>query len=62
MALIGSLAWLCGPGQQAFVQDLAMQSGLRREKWTSHRTYLQRTIDAVYRDRVPGDFYNWCRH
>ena len=62
MALIGSLAWLCGPGQQAFVQDLAMQSGLRREKWTSHRTYLQRTIDAVYRDRVPGDFYNWRRH
>lgn len=61
MALIGSLAWLCGQGQQAFVRDIAMQSGLRREKWTSHRTYLQRTIDNAYRDRGPDDFYNWRR-
>ena len=61
MALIGALVWLCGPEQQAFVQDLAMQSGLRRDKWTSHRTYLQRTIDAAYRDRGPDDFYNWTR-
>lgn len=61
MALIGALVWLCGPGQQAFVQDIAMQSGLRREKWTAHRTYLQRTIDAAYRDRGPDDFYNWRR-
>jgi putative DNA primase/helicase len=61
MALIGSLARLCGPGQQAFVRDLAMQSGLRREKWETHRTYLQRTIDVAYRDRGPDDFYNWRR-
>ena len=61
MALIGSLAWLCGPGQQAFVRDLAMQSGLRREKWDTHRTYIQRTIDAVYRGRGPEEFYNWRR-
>jgi putative DNA primase/helicase len=61
MALIGSLAWLCGPGQQAFVRDLAMQSGLRREKWETHRTYLQRTIDVAYRDRGPDTFYNWRR-
>jgi putative DNA primase/helicase len=59
MALIGSLVWLCGPGQQAFVRELAMQSGLRREKWESHRTYLQLTIDAAYRDRGPEDFYTW---
>lgn len=58
MALIGALVWLCGPGQQAFVRDIAMQSGLRREKWATHRTYLQRTIDATYRDRGPDDFYN----
>jgi putative DNA primase/helicase len=61
MALIGSLVWLCGPGQQAFVRDIAVQSGLRREKWDTHRTYLQRTIDAAYRDRGPEDFYQW-RH
>lgn len=62
MALISSLVWLCGQGQQAFVRDLAMQSGLRREKWTSHRTYLQRTIDTAYRGRGPDDFHNWRRH
>jgi putative DNA primase/helicase len=61
MALIGSLVWLCGPGQQSFVRDIATQSGLRREKWETHRTYLQRTIDAAYRDRGPDDFYNWRR-
>ena len=62
MALIGALVWLCGPGQQAFVFALAMQSGLRRDKWTTHRTYLRRTIDAAYRDRGPDDFYTWsCR-
>lgn len=61
MALIGALVWMCGPGQQAFVRDIAMQSGLRREKWESHRTYLQRTIDAAYRGRAPEDFYNWRR-
>jgi putative DNA primase/helicase len=61
MALIGSLVWLCGPGQQSFVRDIALQSGLRREKWETHRTYLQRTIDTAHRDRGPDDFYNW-RH
>jgi putative DNA primase/helicase len=61
MALIGSLAWLCGQDQPAFVREIAMQSGLCREKWTSHRTYLQRTIDAVYRDRAPDDYYKWHR-
>lgn len=61
MALIGALVWLCGPGQQAFVRDIAMQSGLRRPKWETHRTYLQRTIDAAYRGRGPDDFYNWRR-
>lgn len=61
MALIGNLAWLCGPGQQRLVYDIAMQSGLRREKWVKHRTYLQRTIDAAYRDRSPDDFYTWRR-
>ena len=61
MALIGALVWLCGPGQQAFVRELAMQSGLRREKWQTHRTYLQRTIDTAYRGRAPENFYNWRR-
>jgi putative DNA primase/helicase len=61
MALIGTLVWLCGPGQQAYVRDIAMQSGLRREKWATHRTYLQRTIDAAYRGRGPDDFYVWRR-
>jgi putative DNA primase/helicase len=63
MALIGSLVWLCGPGQQAFVRDLAMQSGLRRAKWTEDRAYpyLDRTIDNAYRGRRPDDFYNWSR-
>ena len=61
MALIGTLVWLCGPGQQAYVRDIAQQSGLRREKWTTHRTYLQRTIDAAYRGRGPEDFYVWRR-
>jgi putative DNA primase/helicase len=59
MALVGSLVWLCGPGQQAYVRDIALRSGLRREKWTTHRTYLQRTIDAAYRGRGPDDFYVW---
>ncbi len=59
MALIGALVWLCGPGQHAFVRDIALQSGLRRDKWETHRTYLQRTIDAAYRDRGPDDFYSW---
>jgi putative DNA primase/helicase len=61
MALIGALVWLCGPGQQALVRDLAMQSGLRREKWAKHRTYLQLTIDAAYRGRGPDGFYSWRR-
>jgi len=59
LALAGRLAFLCGPGQQERVRRLMEQSGLVREKWFTHRTYLMElTIARAYEGRT--EYYSWA--
>jgi len=58
LALAGRLAFLCGPDQHERVRRLMEQSGLVREKWFTHRTYLMElTIAKAYEERE--DYYAW---
>jgi hypothetical protein len=58
LALAGRLAFLCGPGQHERVRRLMEQSGLVREKWFTHRTYLMElTIARAYEGRT--EYYSW---
>jgi len=58
LALASRLAFLCGPGQRERVRRLMERSGLVREKWFTHRTYLMElTIAKAYEGRV--DYYSW---
>lgn len=59
LALAGCLAFMCGPGQSGLVRRLMECSGLRRSKWTTNHTYLERTIEKAYSGREVGDFYHW---
>jgi len=60
LALAGRLAFLCGPDQHDRVRQLMEQSGLVREKWFTHRTYLMElTIAKAYEGRT--DYYAWDR-
>lgn len=57
LALAGDLVFLCGPGEEARVEDLMRQSGLVRPKWDREDYLRDRTIPraALGRDR----FYEW---
>ena len=58
LALASRLAFLCGPGQHERVRRLMERSGLVREKWFTHRTYLMElTIAKAYEVRT--DYYSW---
>jgi hypothetical protein len=59
LALAGRLAFLCGAGQHERVRRLMEQSGLVREKWFTHQTYLMElTIGRAYEGRT--EYYSWC--
>jgi putative DNA primase/helicase len=62
LALAGSLAFVCGPGQHDLVRSLMTKSGLLREKWRAHSTYLDRTIERAYEGRARDSFFDWPRH
>lgn len=62
MALAGKLAFVCGPGQEDLVRRLMLGSALRRDKWSTHRTYLDRTIRRVYEGRTADEYFNWSTH
>lgn len=55
LALANTLAFWCGPSGAARVKDLMRCSGLKRDKWTSHKTYLDDTIAKAYEGRT--EFY-----
>jgi putative DNA primase/helicase len=55
--LANHLAWLCGPNGHGQVRRLMMQSGRRRPKFETHKTYLDRTIGKAYEGG--RDFYEW---
>jgi putative DNA primase/helicase len=58
LALASHLAFLCGPGEHDRVRRLMERSGLVREKWFTHRTYLvELTIARAYEDRT--EYYSW---
>jgi hypothetical protein len=57
LALAGDLAFLCGPGEEARVEDLMRQSGLVRPKWDREDYLRDRTIPQAYADR--DSFYEW---
>jgi hypothetical protein len=58
MKFIGQLAFYCGPGEEERVFDLAMASGMVREKWLDRPGYLtELTIPRAYEDRE--DYYTW---
>jgi hypothetical protein len=58
LALASRLAFLCGPGQHEGVRRLMERSGLVRDKWFTHRTYLMElTIAKAYEVRT--DYYSW---
>ena len=61
MAIAQWLAFVCGRGQERLVRRLMWQSDLRREKWTTNRTYLDRTISRAFEGRGDDDFYHWPR-
>jgi putative DNA primase/helicase len=61
MALAGSLAFICGPGQHELVRALMGRSALVRDKWRTNRTYLDRTINAAYESRDEKSFFDWTR-
>lgn len=46
LELASKLAFWCGP-DFARIESLMRQSGLRRAKWDSHKTYLRRTIEIA---------------
>ena len=60
MALAGKLAFICGPGQEDLVRRLMHKSSLRREKWSVHRTYLDRTIQRAYDGRTEDKYFKWA--
>ncbi len=58
LALASRLAFLCGPEQHERVRRLMERSGLVREKWFTHRTYLMElTIAKAYECRA--EYYSW---
>lgn len=58
LALASRLAFLCGPGDNERVRRLMEQSGLVRDKWFTHRTYLaELTIAKAYEDR--SEYFSW---
>ena len=58
LALASRLAFLCGPEQRDRVRRLMERSGLVREKWFTHHTYLMDlTIAKAYERRT--DYYSW---
>lgn len=59
MALAGKLAFICGPGHEKLVRELMLKSSLRRDKWSTHRTYLDRTIRRAYEGRTEAEYFNW---
>lgn len=60
LALASRLAFLCGPEQHERVRRLMEQSGLVREKWFTHTTYLMGlTIAKAYEGRT--EYYGWSR-
>jgi putative DNA primase/helicase len=59
MAVAGWLAFVCGPGRERLVRQIMWESDLRREKWTTNRTYLDRTIARAFEGRAETDFYRW---
>jgi putative DNA primase/helicase len=59
MAVAGWLAFVCGRGQERLVRRIMWESDLRREKWTTNRKYLDRTIARAFEGRGENDFYRW---
>jgi len=59
MAVAQWLAFVCGRGQERLVRRIMWESELRRDKWTTHRTYLDRTIARAFEGRGDADFYRW---
>lgn len=60
LALASRLAFLCGPGQHERVRRLMGASGLVREKWFTHQTYLMElTIAKAYEGRE--EYYSWSQ-
>lgn len=58
MKFIGQLAFYCGPGEEQRVFDLAMASGMVREKWENRPEYLtELTIPRAYEGR--DEYYAW---
>ena len=52
LALASLLAFYAGPGGGAQVERLMLESGLKREKWTTNKKYLGRTIAAAFKGRT----------
>lgn len=57
--LANHLAWLCGPNGHDQVRRLLMQSGRRRDKFETHKNYLDLTIAKAYEGAQR--FYEWER-
>ncbi len=55
LALANGLAFWCGPSGEARVKDLMQRSGLARDKWSNHKTYLDDTIAKAFEGRT--EFY-----
>ena len=55
LALANGLAFWCGPSGEGRVKDLMQRSGLARDKWANHKTYLDDTIAKSFEGRT--EFY-----
>lgn len=60
LALASHLAFLAGPGSSQRVRRLMETSKLKRDKWSEHRSYLDRTIEKAFDGT--GKFFDWQAH
>ena len=55
-SLISILAWLCG-GKVTLIKELLFQSARKRDKWETHKTYLDISINRALEHCT--EFFDW---